>query len=150
MTAVPAAITARCIVAVGLLALLTACGDDPTSVTPPCDDARALSLGPWVDGTLNQRDRSFAGGFIDYYAVDLADSADVTLTMTSTELDPLLLVFGEDGSVLEQAFQDMGSPQGAPETARLTRAFGPGCHVLGASSWASGQTGAYRVRAQYQ
>lgn len=148
MTAGPAAITVRCIVAVGLLALFTACGDDPTSVTPPCDDARVLSLGPWFDATLNQRDESFAGSFIDYYAVELTDSADVTLTMTSSELDPLLLVFGEDGSVVEQAFQDMGSPKGVVETARLTETFGPGCHVLGASSWASGQTGAYRIRVQ--
>ncbi len=120
--------------------------DDPTGTTQICLDAPALVPGELVEGQLTQRDPIFLRAYIDYYSVDLADSTTLEATMTSPELDPFLYRLGPGQRVLDQAFDTAGAPPGEPETASLHARLGPGCHLLGASSWERGTTGAYTLR----
>lgn len=120
-----------------------ACGDDPTSTDLTCLQAPALTLGETVEGALSRGDDVFLRAYIDYYAVDLADSATLEATLTSDRFDPFLYRLGPGHRVRHQAFDTIGAPPGEPETAVLRARVGPGCHLLGASSWAPTATGPY-------
>ncbi|MDX1673794.1 MAG: hypothetical protein R3314_03235 [Longimicrobiales bacterium] len=135
----------RLAIAAAIVAFGTACGDDATGVPLRCEDATRLQIGETVEGTLATGDARFAGAFVDYFAVHVTRSRRLMVTMASTEVDPLVLVFGDEGTVVQQAFQPVGSPPGTLETASLARAFAPGCTLLGASSWVPRAEGAYTV-----
>ena len=125
--------------------LAAACGEDPTAGGPVCADQRVLTLGTPEEGVLRSGDARFAGAFIDYWALQLDEPAEVTLRMSSTEIDPLLLVFDRDGDVVAQAFQSTEPGPGVPETPSLVRAFGAGCNLIGASAYEVGDEGAYTL-----
>ena len=145
MVAEPVRRTGRRLAAAALVALCAACDGDATGATSRCETATRLQLGDVIEGTLATGDARFAGAFVDYYAVQVSRSRRVIVSMSSTEVDPLILVFGDDGTAVQQAFQPVGSPPGTLETASLERALAPGCNLLGASSWVPGATGAYTL-----
>lgn len=134
--------------AVALLALsaLGACGDDPVSGDPVCGEEPEVAIGGAVEGRLEPGDRRFDGSYIDYYSVRLSDAGGISLTLSSTELDPLVLLFDENGVVAAQALDPDGSAPGELETARLIRAAAAGCHLVGASSWTRDTTGTYTLQ----
>jgi hypothetical protein len=125
---------------------LAACDDDPTGTDLTCLQAPALTPGETVEGALSRGDAVFLRAYIDYYAVDLADSATLEATLTSDRFDPFLYRLGPGRRVTHQAFDTIGAPPGEPETAILRARVGPGCHLLGASSWTPAATGAYVLR----
>lgn len=125
---------------------LAACGDDPTGPDPTCLQAPALAPGETVEGALTRGDDLFLGAHIDYYAVELADSATLQASLTSHRFDPFLYRLGPGRRVTHQAFDTTGASPGEPETAILQARVGPGCHLLGASSWAPAATGPYVLR----
>lgn len=128
-----------------IFAALAACGSgSPTSI-PACNAASDLQISSSVEGSLAAGDDRFDGAFIDYYRVRLSASQQITVTQSSSAFDPLLLVFDSEGNVVSQAFDQTGSPPGETETATLTRAFGAGCFLLGASVWDRGDTGTYTL-----
>lgn len=122
-----------------------ACGDDPTGTIPTCEEGTVVRPGDTVEGALTADDDRFARAFIDYYSLRLDASTPVAVTMTSRDLDPLLLAFDSLGAVTSEAFDSIGEPAGAEETALMDSTFGPGCHLIGASSWYPDSTGAYTV-----
>lgn len=129
--------------AAAAVASCLACGGDPTGAIPTCGEATRVDVGETVVGALVEGDDRFADAFIDYYSLRLSTAADLTVTMTSTELDPLLLVFDTMTATAEPVFDSIGEPPGAEETATLSRTFAAGCHLFGASSWYPDSTGAY-------
>lgn len=145
MTAGPDSASPRRWLAIAVLLAAAACGDAPTGAVPDCGEGAAIAVDGRVEGTLVQGDDRFAGGLVDYYSLQLPYAARLTTALTSTELSPLLLVFDADGDVVDQAFDPYGAPDGVEETAHLTRELAAGCHLLGASSWTPGQTGAYTL-----
>lgn len=103
----------------------------------------AVVAGEAVQGALTENDDRFARAFIDYYALRLDTTTTVAVTMRSTDLDPLLLAFDSLGAVRREAFDSIGEPPGAEETAVMDSTFSAGCHLIGASSWYPDSTGAY-------
>lgn len=120
-----------------------ACGDSATGPAPVCDEAPGIIIGEPVEGRLTTNDESLAGAYVDFYSLRLSDPGDLRITLASTELDPLLLVLDDQGDVQDQAFDPFGEPAGTLEIAVLDSIFPPGCHILGASAWRPGATGAY-------
>lgn len=109
-----------------------------------------MSLGDTVPGTLEAGDRRLAGAYIDYFALELAaPSTPAVVTMTSTDLDPLILIFveGPDSTSTYQALDSIGAEPGMEETASwVTPNSSPlpaGCHLIGASSWYTDGSGGY-------
>ena len=127
------------------IAVLAACGDDPTAGAPVCADQRTLTVGTPVEGALLSGDARFAGAPIDYWALRLDQPARLTVRMSSAEIDPVLLVFGPDGDVAAQAFQATDPGPGVPETPSLVRAFAAGCNLIGATTYEVDDEGAYSL-----
>lgn len=128
----------------GLL-LVAACGGGPTATVPQCGDPATLLPGDSVDGTLDSADDRFDGAFIDYYTLDSSGVRQFVFTHSSSDFDPLLLVFDASGEIVAQAFQEEGSPPGTNETAALLQTLDSGCFLLGATVWTRGDTGAYTL-----
>jgi hypothetical protein len=129
-----------------------ACNNSPTSSIPSCTEESGLALGDTVPGALEAGDRRLAGAYIDYFSLELAaDSTPVAVTMTSTDLDPLILIFveGPDSTSTYQAFDSIGAEPGMEETASwVTPDSAPlpaGCHLIGASSWDIDGSGGYTL-----
>lgn len=113
-------------------------GEDPV-----CLEAPVLVAGEPVSGRLTRGDQRFLGRFIDHFAVDFTDSTTVEASLTSSQFDPFLYQLAPGQRVLAQAFDSAGAPTGEPESAVLRIRIGPGCHLLGVSSWEQGATGSY-------
>lgn len=143
MTQGPVSRPPRRVAAAVLLILCAACDGDITGNAPVCGEEPAVSLGVPMAGELRGGDDRLAGAFVDYYSLELPDTARLVVTLTSTELDPLLLLLDSGGAVVDQAFDPLGTAPGVEETASMTRTFTPGCHLLGASAWTPDTTGAY-------
>lgn len=144
MTAGPDSIARWWLAATGVVALALACGEDPTASEPVCGDQPPITVGASVEGALTEGDQRFADSYIDYYALQVDVTDRLTVTLSSTEMDPLILLF-DRGRVLEQAFHAAGSLPGVEEAPTITRSFSPGCHLLGASAFTPDTTGAYTL-----
>ena len=127
----------------------TACDGSPTETAPVCGEEPAIRVGDMVGSRLEPGDDRFAGAFIDYYSLELGDPAFLTVSLSSAEVDPLLLVFVESPDTLIQAFDPIGEPPGTTETASWTTPdtvpLQAGCHLIGASSWYPDSVGAYTI-----
>lgn len=128
-----------------LLLATSACGGSPTASVPQCGSAPGLAPGDSVDGALGTDSDRFDGAFIDYYTLDLSDPRGLHVVQSSSDFDPLLLVFDASGRIVGQAFQEVGSPPDSLEMATLTRTFEAGCFLVGASVWDRGDTGDYTL-----
>lgn len=135
--------------AVPLVGASLACSNSPTERIPSCAGEYELVLGDTVLGALEAGDRRFAGAYIDYFSLELAaDSTLAAVTMTSSDLDPLIFVFVE-GDTTYQAVDSVGAEPGLPETASWaspdSMPLPAGCHLIGASSWAIDGSGGYTL-----
>lgn len=135
-----------------LLGYCLACDGNPTGQQPVCSDEFVVEPGDIVGGRLQADDRRLAGAYIDYFALQLADAPDTLIvSVSSVELDPLLLVFVETADTMAQfqAFDSIGQPPGTEETASWVKPgdfpLPAGCHLIGASSWFPDATGAYTL-----
>lgn len=126
--------------AVVILALL-GCGDDPTAVTPACDQAPRLVSGEPVRGQLSDDDARRAGVPIDYHSLLISDSGVLIVELTATGFDPFLYLLEETGEPMAQAFDR----DGGVETVTLMRAMGAGCYLVGVSGWSPRSRGEYLV-----
>jgi hypothetical protein len=131
--------------AIAALLALAGCGDGPTGSAPVCGEAPILVPGAVVEGELGPGDERLDGSYIDYYSVQVSDSATVVLEMTSAALDPFVYLFDEARQVRAQAFDTVAA---GAETARLEAVVGAGCWLIGASSWNADGTGAYALTAR--
>ena len=128
-----------------LLLAATACGGSPTAAVPQCGSAPGLAPGDSVDGALGTDSDRFDGAFIDYYTLDLSGPGGLRVAQSSSDFDPLVLVFDATGRIIDQGFQEVGSPPDSIETATLTRTFEAGCFLVGASVWDRGDSGDYTL-----
>ncbi len=107
-----------------------------------------MRVGDVVEGGLGPQDARFDGAPIDYFSLSIPDSADLRLTLSSSDLDPLLFLFDVNGAVTEQAFDPVGQPPGETEVAQLIHRLPPGCTLVGASAWARDAAGTYLLRVE--
>lgn len=144
--------TAR-LAAIAILAILPvlACEGDPAGPTTfqSCDLADHVigtSVSTRLDATdclLTYRGLQY-GEFVHYYAIDLSVPRDLTIRMHSDDLDPKLIVWRR--ATLEILAEDDDGGQGL--NARISRSFAAGQYVIGASSFAAGETGTYTLSTQ--
>jgi hypothetical protein len=81
------------------------------------------------------------GEFVHYYAIELLVPRNLTIRMDSDDFDPKLIVWRR-GTLQVVAEDDDGGPG---LNARISRSFAAGQYVIGASSFAAGQAGAYTL-----
>lgn len=145
MTAGRDAVRSRTWCALAAAFAVAGCDGDPTAADPVCGEAPAVRIDDPVAGALTRQDARFQGAYIDYYSLQLTDSTSVRITLASTDFDPFLYVFRatRPPTVRAQAFDPVGKPPGEEEIAGLSQRLGPGCHLLGASTWGRGETGSY-------
>lgn len=140
-TARPAAIATLAIV-------LLACEEDPAgpATFQSCDLAEHV-IGATVSADLTATDCFLVyrglqyGEFVHYYAIELPVPRNLTIRMESDELDPKLIVWRR--ATLQVVAEDDDGGQGL--NARISRSFAAGQYVIGASSFAAGQTGGYTL-----
>jgi hypothetical protein len=124
-----------------------ACGSSPTANRPACTSQPTLTVGTPVQGSLQQGDARFAGAYVDYYALELDAPAQLTVRMTATEMSPVILIFGENGDVVAQAFLATDPGPGVEQAPSLVRVFPAACVLIGATSYADAPdaSGAYTI-----
>ncbi|HYE97181.1 MAG TPA: hypothetical protein VD962_13345 [Rubricoccaceae bacterium] len=106
-------------------------------------DVTALRFGDPESGSLSSADCTFPSdvtnqSHIDYYGFCLSAPADVVVTMETSDFEPQLWYFDEDGRVL---YSDTGD-----EEVVLTLSLEAGVHVVGANSNTTDPvTGSYTI-----
>ena len=127
---------------------LTACDDS----TGPEDGeflgcgVTAVSVGETLSESLSSSDCRLegAGEFVDYYGFSVGSDRSITIDMVSNQVDTYVILFDrESGDVVAQ--DDDG---GAGFNARLRTTVAEGSYVVGATSFAAGDTGPYELSIQ--
>lgn len=105
---------------------------------------------PWVvpnlaiDGQISATDCADGGYYSDIYAVVLQAGQRLNLSMTSTVLDPYLIVFDASGNVMAQ-----DDDSGTGLDAQLSYvAPATGVYLIDAGTSSTGETGAYTLTVQ--
>jgi hypothetical protein len=143
----PALLASATVVALGALA----CDGDPVGFDSfqSCDVAD-YAIGATVtaqfvatDCLLLYRGLRY-GEVVHYYALDVVSPRTITIRMDSDEVDPKLIVWRRGtGEIVAE--DDDGGPG---LNARISRAFGTGRYVIGASTFAAGETGTYTLSSE--
>jgi hypothetical protein len=106
-----------------------------------CDVEAASSSGS-TTGTLSSGDCALGdGSAVDYYALKLASAADVQIELASGDFDAYLLLWDEDGEVLDE--DDDG---GGGTDARIARRLGAGLYLVAANAFEVDEAGRYTLR----
>lgn len=126
-----------------LALVLAGCGGDPTATAPVCGSTPGLSPGEAVSATLGESDRRRGGAFVDYYSFQPTQTVQVRLRLTTDMFEPFLFLFDATGLVVAHAFDP--APGAGSASAELTHSLGPGCYLVGASSWGREGRGGYSV-----
>lgn len=128
---------------------LTICDDlsgpedfDPTLAT--CTSYDPITLGVTDGGTLSAADPSDPNGYyFDAYRLQLDAETEVQLDLVSDEIDSYLYLYSSTGTLL-QADDDGGDE---PFASRIVRSLSAGCYIVVASSYDTGEVGAYVIDA---
>lgn len=126
---------------------LGACGD---SSGPPdsCPGGTPIALGATVNGTLQQGDDlDVDGAFLDRYALRVASSGSIEITMSSTELDSYLWLLTSNGAVITSDDDSGGGISGVD--AQIVRSLDRGCFLIDATTF-PGESGPYTLSVQRQ
>lgn len=132
----------------GLAALaVAACDGDPTGSLPDVFDCSRVSnytLGSTVNGSLTTSDCVLPvdDSYVDYYRVEVSSGRTVTITMRSNDIDSYLILFDEDGDVVD--FDDDGDPN-TQFGSRLDVTLNAGRYYLAANSAFVDETGSYTL-----
>ena len=116
---------------------------NPCSVWPP------ILLSETVSGTLQSGDCLRSSYLHDGYELTVGTTTTYTITMSSTAVDPYLLVASSSspdpvsGTILAQ-----DDNTGGGTTARVTITLNPGSYVIWASTASTNQSGAYTLTVQ--
>lgn len=128
-----------------------ACEGDPVGLdTFQSCDVADYALGATVTARLAAGDCLLLyrglqyGEWVHYYGLDVLTSRTVTIRMDSDEIDPKLIIWSRGtGEILAE--DDDGGPG---LNARISHSFAPGRYIIGASSFAAGETGSYTFRSE--
>jgi serine protease Do len=108
-------------------------------------DAEPIELdGPTVMGNLDNKDNILPvdNSYYDIYAFEGTAGQQVTIEMTSDEIDPYLILLSADGSELAQD-DDSGGDKNAKITVTLPT---DGTYTFLANSYEAGQSGNYQLK----
>jgi S1-C subfamily serine protease len=108
-------------------------------------DAEPIELnGPAVEGNLDNKDNILPvdNSYYDIYAFEGTAGQQVTIEMTSSEIDPYLILLNADGSELAQD-DDSGGDKNAKITVTLPT---DGTYTFLANSYEAGQSGNYQLK----
>jgi hypothetical protein len=84
------------------------------------------------------------GEFVHYYTLEVGAARTITIRMSSDEIDPRLIVWHRStGEIVAE--DDDGGPG---LNARILRSFEAGRYIIGGSSFAAGETGAYTLTSE--
>jgi hypothetical protein len=140
--------TSRLLLAALVLLPLAACDGDPTGAYVPswldCDRVSRYSVGRTAHATLSSSDCVLPedGTFVDYYEIDISSRRDVTFTMRSNDVDPFLILYDEDGTLV--AYDDDSDPQ-TTYGSRMDLNLPSGRYYLAANAVYEGETGDYEL-----
>jgi hypothetical protein len=130
-------------------AFIAACDDSVTGVDTSSFQGcsvTAYQIGTTVSGTLTTSDcrlrigSQVGGEFVDYYSFNLSATQNVTIDMTSNQVDSYLVLFNRSGDVV--AFNDDG---GTGLNARIVISLPAGNYVIGATTFWDNETGSYTL-----
>jgi serine protease Do len=108
-------------------------------------DAEPIELdGPAVEGNLDNKDNILPvdNSYYDIYAFEGTAGQQITIEMTSSEIDPYLILLSADGSELAQD-DDSGGDKNAKITVTLPT---DGTYTFLANSYEAGQSGNYQLK----
>ncbi len=108
-------------------------------------DAEPIELdGPEIIGNLDNKDRILPvdNSYYDIYAFEGTAGQQVTIEMTSSEIDPYLILLSADGSELAQD-DDSGGEKNAKIMMTLPE---DGTYTFLANSYEAGQSGNYQLK----
>ena len=112
-----------------------------TVTQDPCQVLRALSLGQTVSGSLGSADcRLSDNTAVQLYEFALTSPTTVEIVMSSTQVDPYLLLANSAGVLIDQ--DDDG---GGGRNARLLRELQAGRYVVFANTYAENDFGSYSL-----
>jgi hypothetical protein len=84
------------------------------------------------------------GEVVHYYGLDIPTTRTVSLRLDSDEIDPKLIIWSRGtGEILAE-----DDDSGPGLNARISRSFTPGRYIIGASSFAAGETGRYTLSSE--
>lgn len=133
---------------VALLLVLSACADDPVAADPSCDEAEIIPFGQTLVRTLDSGDAVLDGTPADYFSIPLETAGTLVVDMSSSRLDPFLLIWDTSRTApLAQAFDATGTA--VVRTATLEMAATASCYLVAASAWETGAEGEYTIRVDF-
>lgn len=145
------------IIGVCLMAgLMAGCGsDDPTGPASAqafrgCATVQTTSLGSSVSGSLSNSDCTFQalGGFqdsfVDYYELTVSSARDVTISLSSTQFDAVLIIFERTSAGVIDLDDDSGGGLLGTDS-RIDVTLPAGTYVIAATSFDAGETGGYQL-----
>lgn len=112
-------------------------GADPSI---DCTTLPPITLGTPIDGELSATDSEFFGSYYDLYGLTLDATQQVTIDLSSAEIDSYLYLYEADGTYIAE--DDDG---GGGFDSSITETLDAGCYRVEASSWDVGETGAYTL-----
>jgi hypothetical protein len=119
--------------------------DDPFEPAPSaflnCATVQTISVGGSVNGALATSDCQLAGAFVDYYEFTLNSGANVTINLTSTQIDSYLGLFNRATASLIAEDDDSGGGFNS----RISMFLSAGTYVIGATSFGDNETGQYTL-----
>lgn len=131
-----------------LVLVLSACGDDPVAVDSSCDEAEIIPFGQTLVRTLDSGDAVLDRAPADFFSVPLETAGTLVVEMSSSRLDPFLLIWNTSRTApLAQAFDATGTA--VVRTATLELAVAGGCYLVAASAWETGAEGEYTIRIDF-
>lgn len=115
-------------------------GGDPSI---DCGSLPAIAVGQSISGELSPTDDIHEGYYYDLYGLTLGSEQQVTIGMTSTEIDTYLYLYESDGTYIDEDDDSGEGPEGTDSS--LTATLQAGCYRIEASSWGFEATGAYTL-----
>lgn len=120
-------------------------GADPVEfrvqVQAPCAYLPVFTVGATATGSLKLTDCQLSDGTpIDFWALDVAATTTIELSMTSSALDAFLFLFDSTGATIA-----VDDDSGDSLNARLRVLLGPGRYTVGANAFDPGSVGRYQL-----
>ena len=123
------------------------CENNPTYVdqdTLGCDRVRGYSIGLPVGESLSTGDcRLSDGSAVDYYRVRISGGRTVWAVMTSSTIDPYVVILGRDGRLVAE------ETRGGAGLSEVVAYLPSGTYYIAATSYYDREYGPYRLTSGY-
>lgn len=124
------------------VSVLTECPEGAGGTDPAidCTTLPPITLGTAINGDLSETDSEFFGSYYDLYGLTLDVAQEVTIDLTSAEIDSYLYLYEGDGTYITENDDVAGGFDSS-----ITETLEAGCYRVEASSWGAGEIGAYSL-----